>query len=97
MGGIKLSGDTKKEAQHKRPQKTRQFVHLSGITGVSGLMIISRRKRRLKKPSTDKESIFVECHNPEIHSSEHRGQGEIRKEDVVSCMWREQGTYGIAS
>ena len=57
--------------------------------GVSGLMIISRRRRRLKKPTTDKESISVECHNPEIHSSEHRGQGEIRKEYVVLCMWRE--------
>ena len=56
---------------------------------MSGLMIISRRRRRLKKPTTDKESISVECHNPEIHSSEHRGQGEIRKEYVVSCMWRE--------
>ena len=40
-------------------------------------------------PTTDKESISVEYHNPEIHSSEHRGQGEIRKEYVVSCMWRE--------
>ena len=57
--------------------------------GVSGLMIISRRRRRLKKPTTDKELISVECHNPEIHSSEHRRQGEIRKEYVVTCTWRE--------
>ena len=72
----------------KGPKKHANYSHVRKI-GVSGLMIISRLRRRLKKPTTSKESISVECHNPEIHSSEHRGQGEIRKEYVVSCMWRE--------
>ena len=73
---------SKKEARYRRPEKHANYSLVRKI-GVSGLMIISRRRRHLR------ESISVECHNPEIHSSEHRGQGEIRKEYVVSCMWRE--------
>ena len=65
---------TKKQANYSPVRKI----------GVSGLMIISRRRRRLKKPITDKESISVECHNPEIHSSEHRGQGKSEKS--MSCV-----------
>ena len=72
----------------KGPEKHVNYSLVRKI-GVSGLRIISRRRRRLKKPTTDKESVSVECQNPEIHSSEHKGQGENRKEYVVSCMWRE--------
>ena len=64
------------------PEKHANYSPVRKV-GVSGLMIISRRRRHLQ------ELISVECHNPEIHSSEHKGQGEIRKEYVVSCMWRE--------
>ena len=72
----------------KGPEKHANYSPVKKV-GVSGLMIISRRRRCLMNPITDKESISKEGHNPEIHSSEHRRQGEIWKEYVVSCMWRE--------
>ena len=63
-------------------KKHANYSHARKV-GVSDLMIISRSWGHLR------ESIYVECHNPEIHSSEHRGQVEILIEYVVSCMWRE--------
>ena len=69
----------------KAPKNTLICSPVRNIS-VSDLRIISRRRRHLKNQITD---MIRSLWGAAIHSSEHMGQGEIRKETVVLCMWRE--------
>ena len=68
----------------KAPKNTLICSPVRNIS-VSGLMLISRRRRCQRKPVIDKESISVECHNPESTAvnTGDREKSEKRLSSVV--------------